>query len=136
MGLAVNQLHSATRYGGSSPATSTNFLNRKKRYFQVYTAKEILSLFHEELETSDWDKNEKKYGSVMFKGKEYVLTQQAFPEKYRDMVRYYDHAKDRLGNDYLIGWDTTDEYDARDDSDKLDESDACDWENPVSIKSV
>jgi len=108
--------------------------------------------------------NEQKYGTVVFGGKTYILTQQAYCDSYGTDggVRYYAHAvatDDTDDNEYKVIWDTTEEWDnhqaggdihpaEQDDKGDViapnemtcsfceDESNACDWDKPVEVIEV
>lgn len=103
----------------------------------------------------------KDYGTVDYNGKTYTLTQEAYVDNYgtKGAVRYYAHAIDEAGNEYIIAWDTTEAWDLATERAKLDaesyldeadaerlaelldlvlpdvsdESNACDWGNPVRV---
>lgn len=90
----------------------------------------------------------KKYGMVVFNGIEYVLTQQAYPDHYKNGVRYFSSAMDKNGNMALMEWETCDDWNEASElwetmhhesiMDDLpgileEESNACDWDNPINV---
>ena len=109
-----------------------------------------------------------QFGTVTFNGKEFNLTQDAYVVNYgtEGEVRYEASAVDTDGNNYLVIWETTEEYNKSQrlhnledafEAGKLDEeeieeieelqeeydsgycedeSNACDWENPIEVKEA
>ena len=86
----------------------------------------------------------KDYGTVEFEGKTYTLTQDAYAENYGTdgAVRYYAAAVDADGNEYLVTWETTEQWDEAQEEYKEtsevngyieDESNACDWDSPIEV---
>ena len=104
---------------------------------------------------------EKKFGSVTFEGREYILAEVAQADNYgtEGAVRYYADAVGPDGEDVRVVWDTTVAWDlaqerARLENDSFltpeeeerldelevmvlpdvsDESNACDWGHPVAV---
>jgi hypothetical protein len=90
------------------------------------------------------------YGTVNFNGKTLTLTQGAYCDNYgtQGNVRYYASAVDADGNKYIVAWDTTEQWQqwqkeyANHDNDYdyiaglEDESNACDWDNPIEVRSA
>ena len=102
------------------------------------------------------------YGTVSFEGKELPVTQAAYVSN--DGTEYYSTAEDSEGKEYLVTWETTNEWNLsvelydlelrgkdiyEDDIERLeelrnmdglvdveDESNACDWDNPVSVAAI
>lgn len=92
------------------------------------------------------------FGTVNYQGKILTLTQQAYADNYgtNGGVRYYAHAVDADGNEYIVAWDTTGEWDTQreiykrdgDSTDEgaralayvEDESNACDWDSPANVE--
>ena len=68
---------------------------------------------------------ERENGLSIQDGKTYWLTQPAYA--IGDGTHYEAKAVDLEGNEYLLTWETTEEWDEREDCDKGDESEACDW---------
>lgn len=60
-------------------------------------------------------------------GKEYRTTQDPYVSD--DGNTYKAHALDAKGNEYLITWEVIN-------AETTDESEACDWEEPIDIKSI
>lgn len=71
---------------------------------------------------------ERKYGSVEFEGKQYILTQDAYLHGTHDQPYYRAHAIDATGNEYYVLWSVVDGWDQMDDA-----SNHCDWQNPVGV---
>lgn len=92
------------------------------------------------------------FGTVNFEGKEFKVTQQAYVNN--DGTEYYATAADKIGNKFLITWETTEKWnlsvelyglelrskdlDVNMDGlvDVEDESNACDWDNPASVAAI
>ena len=67
-----------------------------------------------------------KYGTVENGGKTFYITQNPYIS---DDGSYYEAlAIDADENEYLIQWDTTEDWRSRDIADQWDESEACDWD--------
>ena len=68
-----------------------------------------------------------KFGTVEKDRKTFYITQLAYIS---DDGSYYEAlAIDADENEYLIQWDTTEDWKSREIADQWDESEACDWEN-------
>ena len=92
----------------------------------------------------------KNYGTVTYKGKEYMLTQQAYITGTNEEPYYLANAIDSEGNEYEVEWylnkDTKEAYDEIERQRELgevpnyslveDESNACDWDNPTEIRKI
>ena len=66
-----------------------------------------------------------KYGTVEKDGKKYYITQNPYVSD--DGLYYEARAIDADEYNYLIQWDTTEDWKSRDIADQWDESEACDW---------
>jgi len=66
-----------------------------------------------------------KYGTVENGGKTFYITQNPYISD--DGTYYEAHAIDADEYDYLIQWDTTEDWKSREIADQWDESEACDW---------
>lgn len=57
--------------------------------------------------------NNDDYGTVTFKGENYILTQQAYIDNYGTdgEVKYYAHAEDEEGRTFKVVWETTSIWD-------------------------
>jgi hypothetical protein len=84
---------------------------------------------------------------VNYAGHTYTLQQDAYADNYGTdgAVRYYAHATDNDGNDYIVMWSPSPAWEAaqqeaRESNDWSDypailddEGNACDWDNPVDV---
>lgn len=70
---------------------------------------------------------------VIFNGNEYELVQEAYIS---DDGMHYQAAAKNGEDDYMVFWETTEEWNNRQPDDKTDESDACDWDNPVRVDKI
>lgn len=69
-----------------------------------------------------------EYGSVLFEGEEYELTQQAhYCESAGD--EYTAHAFDKNGDEYYVYWDIIN-------PDAEEEENMCDWDNPARVSRI
>lgn len=86
-------------------------------------------------------------GDITFDGKIIHLTEQAYPNNYGTDggVRYYARGVDDDGVEYVVAWDTTEEWNAEQDAYRADpdnfevsipEDEVCDWSDPVYIREV
>ena len=76
---------------------------------------------------------DKGFGSVTFKGKKYVLTQDAWVDGVQGRESYYKAAaEDAEGNEYMVYWNIT----HPDFNNLEDESEACDWDNPIDVAKI
>ncbi len=75
-----------------------------------------------------------KNGLVKKGNKEIALAQQAYVVG--DGTQYEAMGIDRMGNHYLVTWNTTDDWDSMACEDQEDESHACAWDYPVSVKRI
>lgn len=66
-----------------------------------------------------------KFGTVENGGKTFYITQNPYVSD--DGLYYEARAIDADEYDYLIQWDTTEDWKSRDIADQWDESEACDW---------
>ena len=84
------------------------------------------------------------HGTVNHNGAELELTQEAYCSNWGE---YRATAKDAEGNEYEVIWSTTQAWDDEQAAFKADpenyvssiaddESNACDWENPIEIRSI
>jgi hypothetical protein len=72
-----------------------------------------------------------KMQTVIFDGKEYTLTQDAYISS--DGKTYQATAVDKNGDDYMVYWDVID-WDNIDEID--DESNMCDWDNAANVIKI
>ena len=79
---------------------------------------------------------------VIFEGKEYTLTQDAYiaegANRYRyglplddDRPFYKASAVDQEGNEFEVAWEVVDHW-----QELEDENEMCDWENPASVERI
>lgn len=68
--------------------------------------------------------------NVIFEGKEYRLTQDAYVSD--DGATYQASAQDADNNEYMVVW----EVNHPDFENLTDESEACDWENPIRVTRI
>lgn len=88
----------------------------------------------------------KDYGTVIFNGKEYVITQAAYPVNYgTDGDVRYEAAAVSDGKDYIVVWATTPEWREAtrlyNETGEIsgfyqDESNACDWYSPIEVREI
>lgn len=72
---------------------------------------------------------------VMFEGKEYTLTQEAYAAGSANGVPYFQAtAVDAEGNEYEVTWDVRDNWEEI--AATGDDSEMCDWDAPVSVEAV
>lgn len=89
-------------------------INRiKKVALEGNASQWVRILIEKELSKMDIMAMEKKYGSVEFKGKKYILIDDAEVTNYGTdgEVRYYAYAKDEDGKDCKVTWETKEDYD-------------------------
>ena len=69
-----------------------------------------------------------EYGSVLFEGEEYELTQQAY---YNEATgdEYQAHAFDKNGEEFYVFWNIKN-------PEAEEEEDMCDWDNPECVERV
>ena len=69
-----------------------------------------------------------EYGSVLFEGEEYELTQQAY---YNEATgnEYQAHAFDKNGEEFYVFWDIKN-------PNAEEEEDMCDWDNPTRVSRI
>lgn len=71
-------------------------------------------------------KMKRKYGSVEYEGKEYILLDQPFIEHEQFEV----DAVDMEGHLYRVYWDVLEDWDFEREGDAIN---ACDWDNPANV---
>ena len=90
------------------------------------------------------------YGTVTYKGKEYMLTQQAYITGTNGELYYLSNAEDIEGNEYEVEWElnecTREAYNEIERQIELgqfpdyslveDEGNACDWDSPTEIRKI
>lgn len=87
----------------------------------------------------EWlDATEKRFGSVYFDGKEYVLLEEAFLNHHISAdftlvkhVHYAARAIDTSGNEYMVYWNPVDGWEKFE-----DESMCCDWDKPEAVEKI
>ncbi len=90
---------------------------------------------------------EKKFGSVQYEGRKYVLTRAAYCDDPLDGPFFFrsnaicpdDNPDDDIR--YEITWETTEAFEellreCSESGDWLDEGDACDWDNPYNVRRL
>lgn len=75
----------------------------------------------------------KDYGTTLFEGKEYTLTQDAYYAEGRG--QYTAHAVDEDGNEYMIYWNIVAEAN-EDGYYECEEDEMCDWDEADEIEKL
>jgi hypothetical protein len=110
---------------------------KKMKINKCTTLAEACKLNKEEEREMNYKEMEIRNGAVTTdNGIKVYLTQQAEITGTIDDTYYTAYGVDKNGNEYVVEWNTTEEWDNLPDEAQEDQSNACDWDNPRSIERV